>query len=209
MFGLHKMIGLVMAVMVFLSHLPLEYEGSAYKMGPDLKEQIKSTQSQYVALKDIDEDLVNFTVLSEDKRFYSHEGFDLVSIGRALLLDIKKGELHSGGSTITQQLAKNLFLSGDKKLSRKLRELVLAIKLEMAYSKEDILEMYLNVIYFGEGAYGISAATQTYFNKSSSVLSEEEAATLVGLLPAPSYYNPIVNQKLSIQKRDSVLRLVQ
>lgn len=208
MLGLHKMISFLLAALVFLSQLPLEYAESEYKLTNNLKNQVELSVQDYVALSDINANITNLLILSEDQRFYSHEGFDAIGISRAILTDLKKGKLHAGGSTITQQLAKNLFLSGDKTLSRKLRELVLAVKLEMAYSKEDILEMYLNVIYFGEGAYGINSASKVYFDKEPSELSLEEAATLVGLIPAPSIYNPIANETIADQKRDQVLALL-
>ena len=208
MIGLHKIISLLIAAIVFLSQLPMEYEGSSYKLSKNLKTDIQNQVVNYVQLDEIDPDLTHLLVLAEDQRFYNHEGFDAIGISRALVVDLKKGELHAGGSTITQQLAKNLFLNGDKTISRKLRELVLAVKLEMAYSKEEILEMYLYVIYFGEGAHGVEEAAKIYFGKSSDDLSLEEAATLVGLIPAPSVFNPIANESVAIEKRDHVLALL-
>lgn len=129
----------------------------------------------------------------EDVRFYEHHGIDFKSIGRALYRDILAGGSVEGGSTLTQQLAKNVFLSNDKTLLRKTKEVVVAINLEQRYSKQKLLEMYLNQIYFGHGAYGIQAASKLYFNKDVSELTVEEGALLAALPKAPNSYSPILH----------------
>lgn len=143
-------------------------------------------------------------VAIEDRRFYSHTGFDPVGIARAIVADVG-GRHPQGASTITQQLARNLFLSADQTLERKANELVLAVQLERAYSKKQILALYLSRVYFGSGAYGIEAAAQRFFNKPASKLSIREAATLAGVLKSPTNYNPIEQPEKSAQRTRLVL----
>ena len=145
----------------------------------------------------------------EDVRFYEHHGIDFKSIGRALYRDILAGGSVEGGSTLTQQLAKNVFLSNDKTLLRKTKEVVVAINLEQRYSKQKLLEMYLNQIYFGHGAYGIQAASKLYFNKDVSELTVEEGALLAALPKAPNSYSPILHPEKSIERRNVVLNAMQ
>jgi penicillin-binding protein 1A len=130
-------------------------------------------------------------VAIEDQRFYHHFGFDLIGVGRAILADIRAGHPVQGASTITQQLARNLFLTPDQTIRRKAQELILAVWLETKFTKKQILSLYLNRVYFGEGAYGIEAASQRYFNKPASQLSVGEAALLAGLMKGPSRYSPV------------------
>ncbi len=127
----------------------------------------------------------------EDRRFYHHPGFDPIGMSRAVVANMKAGRVVQGGSTLTQQLAKNLFLSPDQNIKRKVQELMLAVWLEMKFSKKEILALYLNRVYFGAGAYGIEAASQRYFDKSAKQLTVGEAALLAGLLKAPSRYSPV------------------
>ena len=127
----------------------------------------------------------------EDQRFYHHFGFDPIGIARSMVADLRAGHLVQGASTITQQLARNLFLTPDQTIRRKVQELILAVWLETKFSKKQILSLYLNRVYFGEGAYGIEAASQRYFNKPASQLSVGEAALLAGLMKGPSRYSPV------------------
>ncbi|TPW04738.1 MAG: penicillin-binding protein, 1A family [bacterium] len=127
----------------------------------------------------------------EDRRFYHHPGFDPIGMSRAMAANMRAGRVVQGGSTLTQQLAKNLFLSPDQNMKRKVQELMLAVWLEMKFSKQEILALYLNRVYFGAGAYGIEAASQRYFDKSARQLTVGEAALLAGLLKAPSRYSPV------------------
>jgi penicillin-binding protein 1A len=144
-------------------------------------------------------------VATEDRRFYDHPGLDVMGIARAALVNLKAGRLTQGGSTLTQQLAKNLFLSSERTLSRKAEELVLALWLELRLSKSDILELYLNRVYFGAGAHGIEAAAQRYFAKSARELTVAEAAILAGLLKAPSKYAPSASPTLALARGRVVL----
>src|SRR5581483_3510112 len=127
-------------------------------------------------------------------------------IARAVVQNYRRGRIVEGGSTITQQLSKVLFLTPDKSLERKLKEAVLALELERRYSKDRILEMYLNQVYFGQGAYGVEAAARTYFGKSVSELNVKEAALLAGLPRAPSSYSPFEHPQAATLRRELVLR---
>ncbi len=142
---------------------------------------------------------------AEDAKFYQHGGISLKGMARAAIRNLTAARLKEGGSTITQQLAKSLFLSPERTFSRKLKEIQLAREIEQRYSKDKILEMYLNAIYFGGGAYGIEAAARTYFSKSVGQLTLTEAALLAGLPKAPSLYSPFTDVKRAKQRRDYVL----
>jgi penicillin-binding protein 1A len=144
-------------------------------------------------------------VAIEDRRFYEHSGFDAVGIARAIVSDISKGRAAQGASTITQQLARNLYLSSDRTLERKADELLYAIQLERTYSKQQILGLYLSRIYFGAGAYGIEAASQRYFNKPASHLTIREAAMLAAIPKSPTGYNPAENPEASAARVRLVL----
>ncbi len=135
--------------------------------------------------------LQDAVIATEDRRFYYHWGVDPIGIGRAVVQNYRRGRIVEGGSTITQQLAKVLFLTPDRSLERKLKEAILALEIERRYSKDRILEMYLNQVYFGQGAYGVEAAARTYFGKSVSEVTAREAALLAGLPRAPSTYAPV------------------
>ncbi len=144
----------------------------------------------YVPLDAIDPEIVDAVLAVEDRRFYDHFGLDLIGIGRAILANLKAGDVVAGGSTLTQQLVKNLYLTPERSFKRKLDELVLALWLEARLSKDQILELYLNRVYFGSGAYGVEAAARRYFDKDAADVTLPEAAMLAGLLKAPSYYAP-------------------
>lgn len=160
---------------------------------------------QTIPLSDMPQYLLDAIVAVEDHHFYRHWGLDPRGIARALIRNLSAGEIVEGGSTITQQLAKNLFLSHERTLHRKLREAILAAKLERKYSKDEILAMYWNSIYLGTGAYGVEAAAQTYFGKHARDLTLAEAALLAGLPRAPENYSPLKNMEAAIQRRNLVL----
>lgn len=141
----------------------------------------------------------------EDRRFYHHPGFDPIGMSRAIVSNMRAGRVVQGGSTLTQQLAKNLFLSPDQNIKRKVQELMLAVWLEMKFSKKEILALYLNRVYFGAGAYGIEAASQRYFDKSARELTVGEAALLAGLLKAPSRYSPVSESERAAARATVVL----
>jgi len=181
---------------------------SKYNLNNDLIKQVSSNVPDYTPVDKIPDDFLKAIIAVEDRRFYNHHGFDIEAIGRAVYINLKGGTVRQGGSTITQQLTKNLFLSSDKTYHRKLKELALAIKLERLYTKDEILEMYINVIYYGSDAYGIQAASQTYFNKNAKDLTREECALLAGLPQAPSIYNPKANPDLAQKRKATVLSLM-
>lgn len=148
-------------------------------------------------------------VAAEDRRFYDHDGVDLWGISRAVFTNIKQGSVQEGASTITQQLARTVFLSQDRTIIRKLREAALAYKLERQLSKEQILEQYLNYVYLGAGAYGVADAAWVYFSKTPDQLTLPEAALIAGLPPAPSVYSPLLNEKVALERRAIVLQRMQ
>ncbi len=144
-------------------------------------------------------------VAIEDRRFYEHAGFDALGIARAIVADISKGRAAQGASTITQQLARNLFLTNNRTAERKAQELLYAVQLEQTYSKKQILALYLSRTYFGSGAYGIEAAAQRYFNKPAATLSVREAAMLAGIMKSPTNYNPAEQPAKSAERTRLVL----
>ena len=149
-------------------------------------------------------------VAIEDRRFYHHMGFDLIGIMRAIVADLRRGHAAEGASTITQQLARNLFLTPDQTVKRKIQEVILAVELEHKFSKKEILALYMNRVYFGAGAYGIEAASQRYFNKPASQLSVGEVAILAGLLKSPTHYSPISDRERAARRATIVLdKMVQ
>lgn len=160
----------------------------------------------WVDLEDMSEKVITATIVIEDQHFYDHYGFDIRRIGGAVVKNIQTQSLKEGASTITQQLARNLYLTHEKTWHRKLKEAFYAMRLEMHYSKEDILEGYLNTIYYGHGAYGIEAASNFFFNKSQQELTHAEAAMLVGIPKGPTYYSPLNNEKKATARKDMILR---
>ena len=159
----------------------------------------------FVPLAQIPKTLRDAIIATEDARFYSHHGVDPTGIARAVYQNFRRGRIVEGGSTITQQLAKVLFLTPDKSLERKLKEAVLALELERRYSKDRILEMYLNQIYFGHGAFGVEAAARTFYGKGVSELSLPECTLLAGLPKAPTTYSPFEHPEAAKRRRATVL----
>jgi len=149
--------------------------------------------NDFVPLDRLPRHLVDAVLATEDRRFFTHWGLDPSGLARAALANLRAGRTSQGGSTLTQQLAKNLFLSTDRTLSRKVEEMVLALWLEVRLTKREILELYLNRVYFGGGAYGVEAASRRFFNKSARTVNVAEAAVIAGLLKAPSKYSPFAN----------------
>ena len=161
--------------------------------------------ANYVKLQDIPESLQQAVVAVEDRKFYNHWGFDMEGIFRASLVNLQYGQVREGASTITQQLVKNLFLSQEQTMGRKAEEFVLAMDMELNYSKDEILELYLNTIYFGSGYYGIKEASEGYFGKEPAMLALPESAILAGIPNAPSLYSPYVDFMLAKKRQFIVL----
>ena len=158
-----------------------------------------------VKIEQIPKALQQAFVAIEDNRFYEHNGVDPHGLARALYTNIMSNEVAEGGSTITQQLAKNAYLTQERTLKRKIQEVFLALQLEKQYTKQEILELYLNQIYFGRGAYGVQAAAKTYFNKNVSDLDLAECALLAGIPKSPNYYSPFHDLQAAKQRRNLVL----
>ena len=166
-----------------------------------------SNKSAWVSLKEIDPKFLNYIISIEDQHFYHHLGFDIPRILKTLFTNIKSGKILAGASSISQQYVKNLYLTFDQTWERKIEEAFLTIKLETHYSKDEILEGYLNTIYFGEGVYGIKNAANYYFNKEPNDFTDEEAIILAGIPKSPNNYNPISNME-ACMKRVNVVKSV-
>jgi penicillin-binding protein 1A len=164
---------------------------------------------EVVDLDEISPDLKRAVLAIEDSYFFSHHGINPSSVARAFLANLKEGETVEGGSTVTMQLVKNLFLSPERSISRKLAEAVLALRLEQVFSKDQILEMYLNQVYWGHNNYGVETAARSYFNKPASDLTLAEAAMMAGLIQAPEEYSPFVNYQTAKQRQAIVLDRMQ
>ena len=175
-------------------------EKSVSEMAADIK-----SRCRFVEYDDLPEFYVNAVIAAEDQRFWKHNGIDIFAICRAVLHDIKVMSPEQGGSTITQQLAKNEFFTQEKKLERKFAEVFMAFRIEKSFSKEEIFALYANSIYFGSGYYGIDAAAEGYFGKSVSELSDYECAMLAGLPNAPSAYSPDVSSEFAVRRTAIVI----
>ena len=162
-----------------------------------------------VSIDQIPTDLKSALIATEDRQFYTHSGIDLKGILRAVVKDIMAGQFVEGASTITQQLAKTLFLSQEKTITRKIKEAILAVQLERRYTKDELLALYLNQIYFGSGAYGVESAARLFFGKPASQMDLAQCALIAGLPKAPSRYTPLVNPELAQKRRNLVLRIMR
>ncbi len=186
------------------------YSGySKYKSALDLTPldaRVNKIQQKenYTLLEDIPQTFINAMVAVEDRRFYLHNGFDVWGTARAIVTDIKHKKLLEGGSTITQQLAKNIYFPLDKSPQRKLAEIFMALEIERQYSKDEILELYFNVIYYGKGCYNISDAADEFFGKEPIDMTDYECTLLAGMPNAPSVYAN--NKELARERQEKVLR---
>jgi len=180
-----------------------------YDQHGNIASKISNSSIEGITLDEIPEEMVHAVIATEDQRFYHHHGVNYFAILKASVTNLLRGEIVAGGSTITQQLAKNVFLSHERTYTRKIKEVILTKKIERTYSKDEIMERYLNQIYFGEGAWGIQKAAQTYFGKDAKQLTLGESAMLAGLIKAPSTLSPIKNIDQSIQRRNIVLSLMK
>lgn len=158
-----------------------------------------------VGLEDVSPNVIKAVLSAEDQRFYDHQGVDFIRVAGAIFRNIRAGRKAEGGSTVTQQLARTSFLSTDKTYRRKLKEIVLAAQIENTYTKDEILELYLNKVYFGDGLYGIEAAARGYFGKPAKNLTVAESALLIGLVKSPSTWAPTINMDRAVSRRNIVL----
>lgn len=187
----------------------LEQTTTVYDVDGEEAGTLYSHKGSFVSIDHISPSIQATVISTEDKRFYDHNGFDIIGIGRSAVgFVLNGGKISGGGSTISQQLAKNAYLTLDQTLIRKLKELFLAIEIEKKYTKSEILEMYLNNAYFGNGVWGVEDASHKYFGKSASEVSLSEAATIAGMLKAPTTYNPRDNMENALSRRNVVLDLL-
>ena len=213
-FGLGVMLAGLIALKLYLTSLPPIKNLNTLKPnivttfcagdGEVIKTFAAYTYSN-VELKEVPETLVKALIATEDKNFYKHPGYDMVGLARSMVANVLAGHVVQGASTITQQLSRILFLSNEKTFTRKIKELQVAAQIEKTISKDKILEMYLNNVYLGSGAYGVKGAARIYFNKNLNQLTLPEMALIAGLPQAPSVYSPYNNKKLAEKRRNQVL----
>lgn len=180
-----------------------------YDRNGEIASKISNSSIEGVGIKQIPKEVIHAVIATEDQRFYKHHGINYFAIMKAFLKNMLSGDIVAGGSTVTQQLAKNAFLTHERTYTRKVKELIITKKIERTYSKDEIMERYLNQIYFGEGAWGIQRAAKTYFGKEASELTLGESAMLAGLIKAPSILSPFKNIEKSVERRDLVLTLME
>lgn len=197
---------LLLVVGSFLFLIGFAYYSSALKEQPLISRVEQYTEKEnYVSYNDLSETYLNAVVAVEDHRYYDHGPIDFIAIARAMYTNIRDNEFDEGGSTITQQVAKNVVFNQDKTLIRKLGEVFAAYDLEKNYSKNEILALYVNSAYFGDGYYGIYEASMGYYNKSPKDLTLDEASMLAGVPNAPSVYAPTINPNLAKKRQKHVL----
>ena len=167
-------------------------------------QEIKS-KDNYTKIEELPKMYKDAVIAVEDHRFYNHNGVDVIAIGRAIINDIKAMSFVEGGSTITQQLSKNVYFTQEKKMTRKVAEVFMAMEIEKNYDKDEILELYLNTSYFGDGYYTVKEASKGYFNKEPGEMTNYEAIMLAGIPNAPSVYAPTKNPELAKQRQKQVM----
>ena len=211
--GLVMVRRLVLVLLVICAGLCLVVGVKGYRMYKDalaqtsLAEKVDSIRAKedYTTFEELPPIYVEAVLSVEDHRFYSHPGIDPIAIGRAVFNDLKAMAFVEGGSAVTQQLAKNLYFSQEKELTRKAAEVFMAFDLERNYSKEEILELYVNSIYFGNGYYSVAEASEGYFGKAPSEMTEYESTLLAGIPNAPSVYALTANPDLAAQRQRQVV----
>ena len=205
-----KIIFVVILVAISISLLVI---GNGYNMYKEALEQMPLSKKvasiiekeNYSKIDEIPQIYKDAVISVEDHRFYKHNGVDIIAIGRAFVNDIKAMEFVEGGSTITQQLAKNIYFTQEKKITRKIAEVFMAFEIEKEYDKNQILELYLNTSYFGDGYYTVKEACKGYFNKELKEMTDYECILLAGIPNAPSVYAPTKNPELAIQRQKQVM----
>ena len=206
-----KNIIIFIILIVIIAGSIITYKGyTIYKQALDeisVKDKVAEIKSQenYTKIEDMPKFYLNAVIAVEDHRFYNHGAIDLISIGRAIYTNIRYMELREGGSTITQQLAKNIYFDQSKTFLRKIAEIFMAFEIEDNCSKDEILELYLNTSYFGDGYYCVKEAANGYFDKEPIEMNEYESSMLAGIPNAPSVYAPTKNPDLATQRQRQVL----
>ncbi len=207
-----KFVKFLIILILILTSLGLLIIGNGYNMYKEaiqempIQEKVEEIRQKenYTKLSELPQIYINAVISVEDHRFYEHNGIDVIAIGRAIINDIKAMSFVEGGSTITQQIAKNEYFTQEKKITRKVAEVFVAFELEKQYTKNEILELYINTIYFGNGYYNIKDAAKGYFGKSITNLSDSECIMLAGIPNAPSVYAPTQNPELAKQRQKQV-----
>ena len=208
-----KFLKILMILLLIGLSVALLIIGNGYNMYKEaienepLEEKVAEIRNKenYTEFSELPQMYVNAVISVEDKRFFKHGGIDIIAIGRAAINDIKAMSYVEGGSTITQQLAKNMYFTQEKIMERKIAEVFMAWEIEANYSKEDIFELYVNSIYFGDGYYTVKEACEGYFNKEVSEMTDYECIMLAGIPNAPSVYAPTVNPELAKQRQRQVM----
>lgn len=205
-----KILKVMLAILLISTIGGISFTYSAYQHTIDaypIEETVATLQNNayYTPFDQISPTFLDAIVAIEDHRFYKHGAVDFIGLGRALITNFISGDIEQGGSTITQQLAKNLFLDKTQTLERKIKEMFLAYRLERLYTKEEVLEMYVNAIYYGDGNTGIGMASENYFNKSPKDLTFDEATLLAGLPQAPSLYALSTHYDAALKRQSQVI----
>lgn len=204
---------IILGIIICIMIAGLVFVGNSYHVYKEalkqipLEEKVEMIQSKenYTQIEEMPKIYIDAVVSVEDHRFYKHGGIDIIALGRALVNDIKAMSFVEGGSTITQQLAKNIYFTQEKKISRKVAEAFMAFNIEKNYEKEEILELYLNTSYFGDGYYTVKEASKGYFNKEPNEMTDYEAILLAGIPNAPSVYAPTKNPDLAKKRQKQVM----
>ncbi len=204
---------IIFALLLILICVVLVFVGNGYSMYKDalkempLEEKVASIKEKdnYTKIEEMPKIYKDAVVSVEDHRFYKHFGIDIIAVGRAVINDIKQMRFAEGGSTITQQLSKNIYFTQEKKITRKIAEVFMAFKIESSYEKDEILELYLNTSYFGDGYDTVKEASKGYFDKEPNEMTDYEAILLAGIPNAPSVYAPTKNPELAKQRQKRVM----
>ena len=206
-------IKILFILLLILTSIALLYIGNGYNMYKtaieemSIEDKVKEIQSKenYTKISELPQMYINAVISVEDHRFYEHGGIDIIAIGRAAINDIKAMSFVEGGSTITQQLSKNIYFTQEKKIERKIAEVFMAFEIEKRYEKDFILELYLNTSYFGDGYYTVKEAAQGYFGKEPKDMTDSGCILLAGIPNAPSAYSPTKNPELAKQRQKQVI----
>lgn len=208
-----KILFIVFLLVIIAVSIGLMVVQSGYNMYKEALEQVSlddkiesiREKDNYTKIEDVPQIYIDAVISVEDHRFYKHNGIDLIAIGRATINDIKEWNFVEGGSTITQQLAKNIYFTQEKQITRKIAEVFMAFDIEKNYKKDEILELYLNTSYYGDGYYTIKEACNGYFNKKLNEMTDYECILLAGIPNAPSIYAPTNNPELAKQRQKQVI----
>ena len=211
--AIKKILFIVFLLVIIAVSIGLMVVQSGYNMYKEALEQVSlddkiesiREKDNYTKIEDVPQIYIDAVISVEDHRFYKHNGIDLIAIGRATINDIKEWDFVEGGSTITQQLAKNIYFTQEKQITRKIAEVFMAFDIEKNYEKDEILELYLNTSYYGDGYYTIKEACKGYFNKELNEMTDYECILLAGIPNAPSIYAPTKNPELAKQRQRQVM----